>query len=71
MIYSAQDARKLFAEIISRAAFGGEPAIITRSGKKVAAIISFADYEQYLTYLTSKKDDSSVPLQSAEEQQPE
>ncbi|GAB3706196.1 hypothetical protein GCM10027592_39440 [Spirosoma flavus] len=46
-VSSTQDARKNFSEIISKAAFGKEATIITRSGKNVAAVISFEDYEFY------------------------
>ena len=44
-VSTAQDARKNFSEIISKATFANEPTIITRSGKSVAAVISFDDYE--------------------------
>jgi prevent-host-death family protein len=46
-VSSTQDARKNFSEIVSKAAFGNEATIITRSGKNVAAVISFEDYEFY------------------------
>ena len=46
-VSSTQDARKNFSEIVSKAAFGKEATIITRSGKNVAAVISFEDYEFY------------------------
>lgn len=44
---TTQDARKNLSEIISKAAFGNEATVITRSGKNVAAVISFDDYEFY------------------------
>lgn len=46
-VYSAQEARKDFADIISKAAFANEATVITRSGKSVAVVISFDDYEFY------------------------
>ncbi len=46
-VSSTQEARKNFSEIVSKAAFGKEATIITRSGKNVAAVISFEDYEFY------------------------
>ncbi|MCY7358222.1 MAG: type II toxin-antitoxin system Phd/YefM family antitoxin, partial [Rudanella sp.] len=46
-VTSTQEARRNFSEIISKAAFGKEATIITRSGKSVAAVISFEDYEFY------------------------
>ena len=45
--YTAQDARKNLSEIISKAAFANEATVITRSGKNVAAVISYDDYEFY------------------------
>lgn len=41
------DARKHFSELIGKASFANEPTIITRSGKNVAVVISFEDYERY------------------------
>ena len=46
-ICTAQDARKNLSEIISKAAFGNEATVITRSGKNVAAVISYEDYERF------------------------
>lgn len=45
--YTAQDARKNLSEIISKAAFANEATVITRSGKNVAAVISYDDYERF------------------------
>lgn len=45
--YTAQDARKNLSEIISKAAFANEVTVITRSGKNVAAVISYEDYERF------------------------
>lgn len=44
---TAQDARKNFSDIISKAAFAHEATVITRSGKNVAAVISYDDYERF------------------------
>lgn len=44
---TAQDARKNLSEIISKAAFANEATVITRSGKNVAAVISYDDYERF------------------------
>lgn len=46
-IYTAQDARKNLSDIISKAAFANEATVITRSGKNVAAVISYNDYERF------------------------
>lgn len=42
---SAADARSDFAEIINRASFGKERFVLTRRGKKLAAIIPVEDLE--------------------------
>ncbi|GAB3642432.1 type II toxin-antitoxin system Phd/YefM family antitoxin [Spirosoma arcticum] len=44
---TAQDARKNLSDIISKAAFANEATVITRSGKNVAAVISYDDYERF------------------------
>ena len=49
-IYTAQDARKNLSEIISKAAFANEATVITRSGKNVAAVISYDDYERFCQF---------------------
>jgi len=46
-VSTAQDARKNLSEIISKAAFANEATVITRSGKNVAAVISYDDYERF------------------------
>jgi prevent-host-death family protein len=42
---STADARKDFAEVINRASFGKERFVLTRRGKKLAAIIPIEDLE--------------------------
>jgi prevent-host-death family protein len=42
---STADARNDFAEVINRASFGKERFVLTRRGKKLAAIIPFEDLE--------------------------
>jgi len=42
---STADARNDFAEVINRASFGKERFVLTRRGKKLAAIISVEDLE--------------------------
>lgn len=39
------EARQQLADLINRAAFGGERVILTRRGKRVAALISIEDLE--------------------------
>ena len=41
----ASEVRKRFSEAVSRARFGGEPTIIERNGKPVAALVSIEDLE--------------------------
>ena len=41
----ASEVRKRFSEAVSRAHYGGEPTIIERSGKPVAALVSIEDFE--------------------------
>lgn len=52
--YTTIEARKQFSEMVNQAAYAGQPTVITRSGKKMAVVISFVEYEQYL--LNKKKD---------------
>lgn len=42
---SAEEARNQFAEIINRVAYGHERTVVTRRGKRVAAIVSVEDLE--------------------------
>jgi len=44
---TAQEARKNLSDIISKAAFANEATVITRSGKNVAAVISYDEYERF------------------------
>ena len=42
---SAEEARNQFAEILNKVAYGHERTIVTRRGKRVAAIVSIEDFE--------------------------
>lgn len=42
---SAEEARNQFADLINRAAYGHERTVVTRRGKRVAAIVSVEDLE--------------------------
>lgn len=46
-IITAQEARKNFSDLLSKAAYAKEKVIVTRQGKNVAALISMEDYEFY------------------------
>jgi len=42
---STADARKNFADIVNKVAYGDEPVILTRRGQSVAALVSMAEFE--------------------------
>lgn len=42
---STAEARKKFADIVNRVAYGHEPVIFTRRGEKIAAMISMDELE--------------------------
>jgi prevent-host-death family protein len=43
--YTASEARKLYAELINEAAYGGQRIVLTRHGKNIAAIVPISDLE--------------------------
>lgn len=42
---STADARKHFADIVNKVAYGKEPIVLTRRGQKVAALVSMDELE--------------------------
>jgi prevent-host-death family protein len=42
---STAEARKKFAEIVNRVAYGKEPIVLTRRGEEIAALISMEELE--------------------------
>lgn len=42
---STADARKNFADIVNKVAYGKEPIVLTRRGQDVAALVSMAELE--------------------------
>ena len=42
---STVDARKNFADIVNRVAYGNEPIVLTRRGQKIAALVSMDELE--------------------------
>jgi len=44
-IVSTAEARKNFAEIVNRVAYGKEPVVLTRRGEQIAALISIEELE--------------------------
>ena len=42
---STADARKNFADLVNKVAYGSEPVILTRRGQKIAAIVSMEELE--------------------------
>ena len=43
--YGAEEAKKIFGDLIARAGFGAERIVITRFGKEIAALIPISDLE--------------------------
>ena len=44
-IISTAEARKNFADIVNKVAYGKEPIVLTRRGKEVAALVSIDELE--------------------------
>jgi antitoxin Phd len=42
---STADARKNFADIVNKVAYGSEPVVLTRRGQEIAALISMRELE--------------------------
>ena len=42
---STADARKHFADIVNKVAYGNEPIVLTRRGQEVAALVSMDEFE--------------------------
>ena len=42
---STAEARKNFADIVNKVAYGKEPIVLTRRGKEVAALVSIDEFE--------------------------
>ena len=42
---STADARKKFADLVNRVAYGSEPVVLTRRGQEIAALISMRELE--------------------------
>ena len=59
----SEEARARFAEIVNRAAYANERTIITKHGKRVAAVVSMADLE-LLEHVLARLEDE-VDLQAA------
>ena len=58
---TAEEARNQLAEIINRAAYGHEPTVVTRRGKRVAAIVSIEDLELLEAILDALEDEMDLP----------
>jgi prevent-host-death family protein len=48
IMLGSREARKNFAELLGRVGYGGEVAIVERSGKPMVAVIPVALYEQLI-----------------------
>ena len=42
---STADARKHFADIVNKVAYGNEPIVLTRRGQEVAALVSIEEFK--------------------------
>ena len=42
---STADARKNFADIVNKVAYGSEPVVLTRRGQEIAALVSMEELE--------------------------
>ena len=42
---STADARKNFADIVNKVAYGSEPVVLTRRGQEIAALVSMRELE--------------------------
>ncbi|MCI5165652.1 MAG: type II toxin-antitoxin system Phd/YefM family antitoxin [Candidatus Electrothrix sp. GM3_4] len=45
---STADARKNFADIVNKVAYGSEPVVLTRRGQEIAALVSMRELELLL-----------------------
>jgi prevent-host-death family protein len=57
---SAEEARNQFAELLNRAAYGHERTIVTRRGKRLAAIVSIEDLDLLEAILDEIEDRSDA-----------
>ena len=48
IVIGAREARRQFADLLGRVGYGGEVAIVERSGKPMVALISMQVYEQLI-----------------------
>ena len=48
IVIGAREARQRFADLLGRVGYGGEVAIVERSGKPMAALIPMDVYEQFI-----------------------
>ena len=60
--FSSAEARKNFADIINRAAYGSEHIAIKRSGKELAYLISAKDYKLFQQLLQQIEDDTDINI---------
>ena len=66
---TAGEARDRFAEIVNQAAFGEKRVVITRHGKKVAALVPMADLDRlYELERLIDVDDAKKALKEAQAQ---
>ncbi len=70
--YAFSETRSHLTEIVNHVVYGNERAIVTKSGKDIAAIISIEDlerlraYEDLIDLKTAKKIDAEIKKQGTE-----
>lgn len=53
--FTANEARTQFAELLNQAAYGKEHVLITRSGKPLAAVIPYNQYQAFQEWQTNQQ----------------
>lgn len=59
-VVSFSHARKILTDLVNHVAYAGKRVVLTRKGKKVAAIVSMDDLELLESLKTEAKDKASI-----------
>lgn len=65
-VYTANEARLQFSELLNLVAYGKEQALITRSGKPLAAVISFAQFQVFQEWLINQANQQDTHVEQME-----
>ncbi len=65
IVIGAREARRRFADLLGRVGYGGEVAIVERSGKPMVALIPVEVYEQLVAEREAAFSNSGSPSQQA------